>query len=150
VRARDLLERFRPAGTPGAAGRPGVPADRVAELSAELGPVLELLDDTIHEAARIRADGARRAEEIRRDATERSRVTVDQARRRAEAERSDAAARVSRRSEADIRELLAQAEREADAIRSRARSRMPRYVDDVLAVVRTTLTDGADGRGPRP
>ena len=33
---RDFLSRFRPAGTPGAAARPGVPVDRVAEREAEL------------------------------------------------------------------------------------------------------------------
>ena len=43
TRTRELLERFRPAGTPGAAGGRGVPVDRVAERSAELEPVLELL-----------------------------------------------------------------------------------------------------------
>ena len=38
--ARDLLERFRPAGTPGAAAPAGVPYDRGAALEDELRPVL--------------------------------------------------------------------------------------------------------------
>ena len=45
ARARDFLEWFRPSGTPGAAARPGVPADRLAERSAELESLLALLAD---------------------------------------------------------------------------------------------------------
>src|SRR5512135_1507062 len=49
---RDFLARFRPAGTPGAA-RAGVPADRPAELEAEVGPVLALLAGTDAECGRL-------------------------------------------------------------------------------------------------
>jgi hypothetical protein len=44
--ARDFLNRFRPAGAPGAASRVAVPADRTAELASELVPVLALLAGT--------------------------------------------------------------------------------------------------------
>ena len=36
---RDFLERFRPAGTPGAAARPGVPADRSADAVRGVFPL---------------------------------------------------------------------------------------------------------------
>jgi hypothetical protein len=39
-RVRDLLYRFRPEGAPGAAAAAGVPADRAAELTAELEPLI--------------------------------------------------------------------------------------------------------------
>jgi hypothetical protein len=39
----DFLRRFRPAGTPEAAARAGVPVDRAAEAAGELEPVLALL-----------------------------------------------------------------------------------------------------------
>ena len=57
-RPRDLLQRFRLAGTPGAPAAPGVPADRVAEVSAELEPVLARLAAAEQEAERLRT-GAR-------------------------------------------------------------------------------------------
>ena len=41
--ARDMLQRFRPIGTPGAAAPAGVPADRAAELGRELQPVFDEL-----------------------------------------------------------------------------------------------------------
>jgi F0F1-type ATP synthase membrane subunit b/b' len=49
----DYLSRFRPAGAPGAAARAGVPADRAAEASAELAPVLARLAETESECNRI-------------------------------------------------------------------------------------------------
>ncbi|GAA1331576.1 hypothetical protein GCM10009647_071660 [Streptomyces sanglieri] len=51
---RDFLERFRPAGTPGASAA-GVPVDRTAERASELEPTLAQLMDVQREAARIRA-----------------------------------------------------------------------------------------------
>jgi hypothetical protein len=57
----DLLNRFRPIGAPGSASRTGVPADRAAELAAELEPVLTLLAATEEECAAMVAEAARRA-----------------------------------------------------------------------------------------
>ena len=65
-RSRDILQRFRSAGTPGAATATGVPADRVAELSAELEPVLAQLVSVQQEVSRIRADAHNEAERRRR------------------------------------------------------------------------------------
>jgi len=47
---RDYLDRFRPAGVPGAGGA-GVPADRPRELETELTTVLALLDAVHAESA---------------------------------------------------------------------------------------------------
>jgi hypothetical protein len=89
----DFLSRFRPAGAPGAASRAGVPADRAAELSAELDPVLALLAaadadcgrlaaEAEQEAGRLAAQGRDQAASIAADAVQRA----DQARGRVAAE----------------------------------------------------------------
>ncbi|MGH3462272.1 MAG: hypothetical protein ACRDP9_12430, partial [Kribbellaceae bacterium] len=83
ARTRDFLERFRPAGTPGAAAIAGVPADRVAELSAELAQVFDALADTEEEAARIRRDAAAEAERRQDRARQRARGLVAEAGREA-------------------------------------------------------------------
>lgn len=142
ARSRNLLERFRPAGTPGAAAKPGVPADRVAELSAELEPVLTLLDDTVREARAIRAQAHQRAEQVRRRAEDRSRALLAEARRDAEAERSAAAVRVTEKAESEAAASLAAAEQEAEEIRRRGTELMPVYVDRVLDALRKELAPG--------
>lgn len=78
---RDFLERFRPAGTPGPAGRPGVPADRSADATTELTGLLVLLDDAADAAQKIRRDAAERADEIRRAAHQQAAQIVKQAQR---------------------------------------------------------------------
>ncbi|MFD1659217.1 hypothetical protein ACFSL4_13640, partial [Streptomyces caeni] len=76
---RDLLARFRPTGTPGAAAT-GVPADRTAERAAELEPSLARLTEVQREAARIRAAAEREAGTIRRDAARQAAEIVAAAR----------------------------------------------------------------------
>ena len=149
-RSRDFLQRLRLAGTPGAAAAPGVPADRVAELSAELDPVLARLDDTCAEADRVRAEAAEEAQRRRHRADEQARADVAAAHSEADAERADAAARVRRHADEERERMLAEAEREAARIGHRADGRMPEYVDRVLAEVRATVLtrQGPPGDGP--
>lgn len=135
-RSRDLLQRFRPAGTPGAAASAGVPADRVAELSAELEAVFLLLADAELETRRIRAEGRREAERVRRDAGERARTLVSTAQIQAEADRAAAAARVRERAQGEASAVIDAADREADAVRRRAATRIPALVDQVYSAVR--------------
>jgi hypothetical protein len=72
---RDVINRFRVVGPPGPAAPAAVPADRRTELAEELAPVFAALTDTRArardivraaelEAARIRTEGDRRAEEL--------------------------------------------------------------------------------------
>lgn len=147
LRSRDILQRFRPAGTPGAASSSGVPADRVAEASAELEPLIALLAGVQDEAARLRSDAAKETSRRRQAAAERAGAIVLAAHRRAAAERADAALRVSRQAEAEAAAGLAEAERAAAALRERAAGLLPGYRDRVLATVRERLRAGADG-GP--
>lgn len=124
----DFLNRFRPAGAPGAATRAGVPADRAAELSAELEPVLGLLASADSECARLIAEAEQEASRIAAQAREKAAgiaagaaAVADQARasaadevlatarRRAEDAEREAAAEVAARSapdEDDIQVLI--------------------------------------------
>jgi F0F1-type ATP synthase membrane subunit b/b' len=91
---RDLLTRLGPAGAPGAASRAGVAADRARERSAELEPVLALLDATHAECERIVAGARRDAQKTVEEAREQAAAIGARAHRRAEAARAAAAEEV--------------------------------------------------------
>ena len=91
--ARELLERFRPVGAPGAAAPAGVPADRVAELSRELQPVFDELVEVQRQCAELRTAAVAEATARRGAGAARARAIVAAARLEAEAQRADAAAR---------------------------------------------------------
>ncbi|MGR3939027.1 hypothetical protein [Streptomyces sp. BRA346] len=132
---RDFLLRFRPVGSPGRAAPGGVPADRTAELTAELDPPLSLLEEAEAEARHIRDGAAREAAERRRAAERRAQEIVKSAQDRAREVRATNAARVRRDAETEAAELLATAQREAAAVRRRAEERMPRLLDRVAHLV---------------
>lgn len=90
----DLLHRFRPIGAPGSASRAGVPADRVAELAAELEPVLEILAATEERSAAVVAEAEQRAVVIGTGARTQAAVIAADGRDRAAAARVAAAERV--------------------------------------------------------
>jgi cell division septum initiation protein DivIVA len=144
----DLLNRFRPAGTPGAAARAGVPVDRAAEAAAELEPVLALLAEAESACAAVRE----RARQDAKDIGERARARADgllaEARAQADSERAAAAARARARGQAESARLTGQAERRATARHGLAEQRMPWYVSRVVAMVRTAgEAAGTTGRG---
>lgn len=145
-RSRDILQRFRSAGTPGAATAPGVPADRVAELSAELEPVLAQLVAVQEEVSRIRADAQREAEQRRQAAVEHASALVATAHREASAERADAARRLAGHVEEETAATLAAAELDAMAVRRRAAEKMPSYIERVVSATRAAL-DTSAGHG---
>ncbi len=139
ARSRDLLERFRLAGTPGAAARPGVPADRVEELSAELEPVLERLADAVDRAQRIRRDADVEADRVRDEAQERARTMLAQAQQDAAAERADVARRVQEQAERDANDVGRAAEVEAAAVWESAEPLLQESVDRVVARLRASV-----------
>ena len=148
ARARDILYRFRPAGSPGAAGATGVPVDRGADLEAELGPLFGLLADT--EAAcdaiveRARSDADSRA--TRDD--ESAGAIVGSAEGDAAAERATAEASARRAGAAELNAIRAAAEHEAEEVRRRAAARMPGYVARVVELVRAVGEPSPpEGRG---
>ena len=136
---RDFLERFRPAGTPGAAARPGVPADRSADAAAELTPLLVLLDDTQDEVQRIRREADERAEEIRRAAQRQADEIVARARVEAESVRAQTEAKAHSDAAAAWSETQVETTADIDRVQARVADRMPRYVDEVVAVAREWL-----------
>lgn len=152
---RDFLTRFRPVGTPGAASLRGVPADRVAEREAELGPVLALLAQTQREAGRIRHEAAELAERCRCRARRQADAIVAEARGRAEAERAAAAARATALAADEHRSAEAAATQRAARLRVIAAERMPEVLDKALAPVLAVLDPGpsvpvGDARDPHP
>jgi hypothetical protein len=131
---RDLLDRFRPAGTAGPAGAVGVPADRVTERSAELAPVFASLAEAQVAAARIRSDAAERAQSRRAAAAAAAELVVAEARQRVKAVRAEAAAAAHGAAHAAAEEVLDRARAEAARLRDRATQRLPRYVGLVVDV----------------
>lgn len=130
---RDLLQRYRPVGTPGAAARPGVPADRAAEVATELEPVLALLAGTEDEARRLRAEAREQAHRIREQAAREAEDLVAGARERAAEVRARSAAD-ARSAAAPDGELLVEAARDkAHRMKDRAAALMPEYVDRAVA-----------------
>lgn len=128
----DFLSRFKPAAAPGSASRAGVPADRAAQLAAELGPVLEMLATTRERCTAIAADGEQEAARITRQAAERTaRITAEGAKRVAAAR--DAAAREV------VSAAQAQAAAELSAAVGSVRSRRTPDEADVAALIRLAV-----------
>lgn len=140
---RDFLERFRPSGAPGAAGKPGIPADRVGDAAAELVPLLQLLDDAQDEAARIRSDAAERADEVRVTARREADAIVARARAETERVRAEAEAATRSRAAAARSDLRARTATEIEELQARVAERMPGHVDKVLTAARMWLDQSA-------
>jgi hypothetical protein len=138
---RDFLERFRPAGTPGAAARGGVPADRTADTAAELAQLFLILDDVAAEAARIRRGAVEQADVIRLDAGRQAAEIVADARAQAEAARAEAAARSRALTVTLDAGVNAQRRRALDDLQARTAARMPDYVDRVVLTARALLEE---------
>ncbi|MBF6299016.1 hypothetical protein IU459_15900 [Nocardia amamiensis] len=145
---RDFLERFRPAGTPGAAVLRGIPADRAHDIAGELEPVLALLDHTQAHAERIRADAVDRARERRDDARRRSEEIIAAARDSVESIRVDALTHARMEAAAERADQAEAASAEIEQMRARVSARLPGYVERVLAEVRA-MADGKPARRTR-
>ncbi|MGD3110680.1 hypothetical protein [Streptomyces sp. YGL11-2] len=150
--------RFRPVSTPGPA-TVGVPADRTAELAAELTPTLSRLDRTAVEAEAIRLAGRSEADRIRRDAARHAdaiTARADDLFERVRAQAADRRRELGRR-EADA--VRAEGQRAEAALRRRAAARIPvvadRLTDEVrrqlgLPVLRAGRPPGVEERGGGP
>lgn len=150
---RDFLMRFRPVGLPGPAAAGGVPADRSAELAAELEPPLVLLEETEAEARAVRERADEEAARRRRAAERTAKDIVEQARARAPVVREQSAALVRDATKAEATELLAAAARDTAALRRRIELRTPALVDRLVDALDKELTAPDDERregGPPP
>ncbi|MEU9760331.1 hypothetical protein [Streptomyces sp. NPDC047985] len=130
---RDFLMRFRPAGSPGPAATMGVPADRSADLAAELDPVLSCLEQAETEAQQIREAAAQLAEQNRRAAADKAAEIVGLARTRAREVRMESAANTYGLAKTEAAECLAESERKAVLLKRRAQHRMASLVEHALA-----------------
>lgn len=126
--SRDLLSRFKPAGTPGAAGPAGVPVDRSALLCDELQPVLVLLADTEQECLAIATHAHQATEHLRADAHSSVAATLATARSEADSARAEAAAYQRRSSDERAKADLQRAESGALRIREVSANRLPPLV----------------------
>lgn len=124
---RDFLERFRPAGTPGASAT-GVPADHREERAVELRPALAPLADVQQEATEIRAAAEQEAKTLRQNATQEAARMVDAAREHAPEVRRQAAEPLLREARQEADALRGAGDRAVSAMRERAVERMPHLV----------------------
>ena len=140
---RDFLDRFRPAGAPGAASAAAIPIDRAAAAAAELMPLLERLDLAQDEAQRLRAAAREQAAQVRLAGRDESATLVQRVREHAE---TVAAQIVSDDSMAGVdlgttsgAEGPGDGRDVARVLTRRSEERLPEYVDQVVAVVREML-----------
>ncbi|WP_169987988.1 hypothetical protein [Microbispora sp. H10836] len=141
ARLRDFLQRFRPAGVPGAAAPAGVPADYAVDQAAELEAVFSALEETWARCAHERLRARSSAEETRTRARAQAAAVLSAARLEAEAARAEAASAARRTSEQESDALLRDATGSAGVIRRRAAARMPEMVARVVAEVRSLARD---------
>ncbi|HEX2894733.1 MAG TPA: hypothetical protein VHO29_12105 [Marmoricola sp.] len=146
--ARDLLQRFRPAGAPGPATATGVPADRVAERTAELEPVFESLRSTTAEVARIRHEAVVEAEHRREQAREQAVARVADARLEADAIRATTLADAQRDAEGAARASVAAAAARAESTTARSLARLDGDVEEVVRRLRASLAATTVERAP--
>jgi hypothetical protein len=139
---RDVLARFRPAGTPGPAAPAGVPSDRRAVALAELEPVFAALAGAEAQAAAVREAARETADRRRAAAADQARSMLARARAAAGAERAAAAAARRRAAAADLTAITERAARTADTIRRRSRQQIPDLSGRAVALVRRELGAG--------
>src|SRR5689334_2559427 len=101
-RLRDLLDRFRPAGAPGAASAAGVPVDRREGVVAELEPVFAALAGVDAACAELRRTARAQAQRCLEDARDRAGAIVSRATGSIAAERAAAAVTVRARAAEDV------------------------------------------------
>jgi len=133
---RDFLARFRPAGSPGAAARAGVPADRSGELESEVAPVLALLADTEAERERLITQASRDAEQIVAAARSAAGAIAADAAQRAETVREQAARQVMTAAREQAARTVEDARQQAAQVRELARQRMPALVSRTVGTIR--------------
>ncbi len=133
---RDFLTPFRPAGSPGAAERAGVPADRAGELEAEVAPVLALLADTEAERERLITQARRDAEAIVAAAQSAAATIAADAAQRAETVREQAERQVMSAAREQAARTVEDARQQAAQTRELARQRMPALVSRVVGTIR--------------
>jgi hypothetical protein len=127
-----ILDRFRPVGTPGAAGPAGVPAADDQGRAAELAPVFAALAGDVAACEALVEEARLSAEEHVAGARAQAAAIVAQARLDAGAARVRAAARIEQEASQQDAELLEQARQEAATLEKTGLARLPAVVSKVI------------------
>lgn len=127
-----ILDRFRPVGAPGPAGRAGVPAADDQGAAAELAPVFAALAGDVASCAALVEKARLSAEREVVGARAEAAAILSQARLDAGAERANAAARVEEEASERDAQLLEQARREAAALEESGLVRIPALVGKAI------------------
>lgn len=147
-RLAELLERIRPAGTPGSPSDlvsryEQAVADEIAALAEVLAGIDDEVDDVLADARtraeRLRSDAERRAAELRSDLPDRIAVAESTTPEPAGGVADPVAARAAVESDREIRRL-----------RERATSRMPDLVERAVAVIWDVAEAGGSRREAVP
>ena len=144
---RDFLDRFRPAGAPGAAHRAAVPADRAAQLEAELMPLLMLLDDAAASCARTVAQAQAEAQRILAAARAEAAARLEDASRQASAVRAETVRQVATATRAEADGAVAAAHVQADEIGRLSRRRIPALAARAVGLVQALGEEGTGSAG---
>lgn len=128
----EFLRRFRVHVVPGAPGAVPAPADRSAELEAEVAPIFAALEEAQRDATVIVAETERDAAAGRATAVEHGQRLVADARAGCDAARAAALEHVLAGADRERDRLLAGGRAEADRIARVAAERMPALIDDVV------------------
>lgn len=128
----NILDRFRPVGTPGAAGPAGVPAADDQGRAAELAPVFAALAGDLAACEALIAEARLSAEGEVARAREQAAAIVADARLDAGAARARAAARLEQEASKRDAQVLEQARQEAAALEKTGQARLPAVVSEVI------------------
>ena len=147
---RDILDRFRPAPSPGRPGPVGVPSSATLTGADELEVVFAFLGDVVARCEAIRDEGRRQAAEMRQTADVQLASLRSQAAAAAAQNRTAAVASVKAAGQARQAAELSAAENEAARIRAEGARRTTRCIATAVSRVRnlpgaTTLTTHAGG-----
>jgi hypothetical protein len=132
----ELLERIRPAGTPGAAAE-GDEQHRRNILDAEIADVVQVLAEFEREAELIMADAREEAEQLRRDGERRSEQIRGGLADRVTVARS--AGTEQRETDAERAAILETARRDADHLRLAATARIPGLANTIVGSIWSAL-----------
>jgi len=127
-----ILDRFRPVGTPGAAGPAGVPAADDQGRAAELAPVFAALAGDVAACEALIAEARLTAEADVARARAEAAAIVARARLDAGAARVRAAARIEQEASERDAQLLEQARQEAAALEKTGLASIPAVVSMVI------------------
>ncbi|GAA0594650.1 hypothetical protein GCM10010174_07280 [Kutzneria viridogrisea] len=133
VALADFLERFRPAGTPGAPVPGAVPATRPPESETELAELFDQLADAQLQADHIWAGAAEQVELRRGETAVRVKEIIDQARSRAGTVRAESMQALRAAARSELSSVLVEAQAARERLLARAGKLMPNYLDLVVA-----------------